>query len=35
MIFAYGSSQFSKEEYYQLKANKKSPVLISTANLTS
>lgn len=35
IIFAHVSSQFSKEECYHLKANKKSPELISAANLAS
>lgn len=35
IIFAYVSSQFSMEEFYHLKANKKSPELISAANLAS
>lgn len=35
MIFAYVSSQYSKQECYHLKANKKSPELISAANFAS
>lgn len=35
IIFACVSSHFSKEECYHLKANKKSPELISAADLAS